>query len=102
MIIAKKMLNGEILFFGKIMNYSDADYYIYKIIHGIPFDVRRCPDRDYGKNFVEETNKYSEDAGICLNCTKKKCTGSRICYEKRRRVILAGRANSGGKKNVGK
>ena len=70
------------------MNYYGDDYYRYKVIRGISFDVRVCPDRDYEKTAKTETNINSEDAYVCLECCEEKCTGTRGCYEKRLREIL--------------
>ena len=82
------------------MNYSGEDYYRYKIIHGIQFDVRQCPDRNYGKNHERKTNIFSEDAGVCLSCVKKKCTGSKRCYEKRYDALRTEKKKSEKRKEV--
>ena len=60
----------------------------YKILKGIDFDVRVCPDRMYAKPFNEGANKNSDDADVCLSCTRKKCSGGKKCYEKRRDLLL--------------
>ena len=72
----------------RVMNYYSEDYYRYKVIRGIPFDVRVCPDRDYEKNVKNETNKNSDEPYVCLGCSEEKCTGTRGCYERRLGQIL--------------
>lgn len=83
------------------MKEYEVNHYVYKIIHGIPIDVRRCPDRDYGKSSVNSPNIDSEDAWVCLSCTEKKCTGTKHCYEKRLGMLLRQMSDSR-RKNTGK
>ena len=84
------------------MRYSGVNYYIYKILNGIDFDVRVCPDRDYEKRLRKYTNKNSDDAGVCLNCRMEKCSGSTECYERERQKQIDEKKKSAKNRTDGK
>ena len=39
-------------------------------------------DQPYSTEEIEQRNKVKD---VCLNCKRKKCTGTKLCYEKERK-----------------
>lgn len=37
--------------------------------------------------YVERMKKQNEDIEVCRSCTRKKCSGTKACIEKRRREL---------------
>lgn len=37
--------------------------------------------------YVNSYNISKDDADVCLNCTKKKCTGETYCFSRRKREL---------------